>query len=106
MGSPIVPVMKSNGSVRICGDYKLTANRVAQLDGYPLPSIEDLFARLAGGKKFTKLDIAHVINKFPWMQNLEIACQLTPTRVCSGTTDNPLECTQLLSFFNVPWKVC
>ena len=51
--------MKPNGSVRICGDYKLTINCAAKLDGYPLSRMEDLFARLTGGKKFTKLDIVH-----------------------------------------------
>ena len=33
--APIVPVVKSDNSVRICGDYKVTVNRVAKLDKYP-----------------------------------------------------------------------
>ena len=57
--APIVPVTKSNGSVRICGDYKVTVNRDAKLDKYPIPQIEELFASLAGGKAFTKLDLSH-----------------------------------------------
>ncbi len=56
---PIVPVMKPDGSVRICGDYKVTVNRAAKVDSYPTPRIEDLFASLFQGKKFTKLDLAH-----------------------------------------------
>ena len=52
-------MIKRDGSVRICGDYKLTVNQAAKLDPYPLPKIEDLFAQLAGGKTFTKLDFAH-----------------------------------------------
>ena len=46
--APIVPVIKRDGSMRICGDYKLTVNQAAKLDPYPLPKIEDLFAQLAG----------------------------------------------------------
>lgn len=45
--------------MRICGDYKLTVNKVVKLDGCPPPRSEDLFARLAGGKIFTNLDIVH-----------------------------------------------
>ena len=63
--APFIPVLKPDGSVRICGDYKLTVNKAAKLDPYPLPRIEDLFARLAGGKKFTKLDIAHAYQQIP-----------------------------------------
>lgn len=57
--APIVPVMKRDGKVRICGDYKLTVNRAAKLEVYPLPRIEDIFASLAGGKTFSKLDLSH-----------------------------------------------
>ena len=39
--------------------YKLTVNSAAKLDKYPLPRIEDLFASLAGGTTFSKVDLAH-----------------------------------------------
>ena len=57
--APTVPVVKSDGkSLRICGDFKLTVNQASKLDRYPIPKVEDLFARLAGGKAFTKLDMS------------------------------------------------
>ena len=56
--SPIVPVLKADGrSVRICGDFKLL-NQACKLDKYPLPKIDDLFVRIAGGTTFTKLDLS------------------------------------------------
>ena len=58
--APIVPVVKTNGSVRVCGGYKLTANTATKTESYPLPRIEDLFASLAEGKVFSKLDLSHV----------------------------------------------
>ena len=57
--TPVVPVMKSDGSVRLCGDYKVTVNKVSRLDGYPIPKIEELHNKLAGGKTFTELDLSH-----------------------------------------------
>ena len=57
--APIVPVVKNDGSIRICGDYKVTINRAAKVDSYPLPRVEDLFASLGQGKSFSKLDLAH-----------------------------------------------
>ena len=56
---PIVPVVKSDMSVRICGDYKVTVNAVSKLEEYPLPRVEDLFAALSGGKVFSKLYLSH-----------------------------------------------
>ena len=35
--APVVPVMKADKSVRLCGDYKLTVNQVAKLDSYQRP---------------------------------------------------------------------
>ena len=63
--APIVPVMKRDGKIRICGDYKLTANIASKLDVYPLPKIEELFHALAGGKMFTKLDLSHAYLQLP-----------------------------------------
>ena len=59
--APIVPVLKNDGSVHICGAYKLTATQAAKVDTYPLPRIEDLLASLASGKSFNKLDLAQQI---------------------------------------------
>ena len=57
--APIVPVIKTDGTVRICGDYKLTVNKELEKDVYPLPRVEDLFSSLSGGTFFTKLDMTH-----------------------------------------------
>ena len=67
--APIVPVVKRDGSIRVCGDYKLTVNQVAQVDTYPLPLVQDLFASLANGKSFTKLDLAHAYQQLPLDKN-------------------------------------
>ena len=54
--APVVPVLKKNGKVRLCGDYKITYNQAAPTETYPLPRIEELYAKMSGGKLFTKLD--------------------------------------------------
>ena len=56
--APIVPIVKQDGTVRICGDYKCTVNQVSKLDNYPIPKTEDLLATLGGGNRFTKLDMS------------------------------------------------
>ena len=56
--APIVAIVKEDGSVRICGDYKMTTNKVSKLDNYPITKFEDLFITLHGGKQFTKLDMS------------------------------------------------
>ena len=53
--APIVPVVKKDGRIRICGDYKLTANRASLSDPYPIPRIDNLLASTAKAKIFSKL---------------------------------------------------
>ena len=56
----IVPVMKNDGSVRICSDYKVTVNRWPNLTSILFrSSMDDLYASLAGGKRFTTLDLSN-----------------------------------------------
>lgn len=43
--------------MRICGDFKVTVNPVVEAGQYRLSHIEDLLASLAGGKKFSKMDL-------------------------------------------------
>ena len=57
--APIVPVKKRDGNIQICGDYKLTINKAAQTEMYPIPRIEEIFASLSGGKTFSKFDLSH-----------------------------------------------
>ncbi|RUS70453.1 hypothetical protein EGW08_021782 [Elysia chlorotica] len=57
--TPIVPVLKKDKSVRICGDYKTTVNRVIHQDQHPIPLIDELAHKLAGGVKFSKLDFSN-----------------------------------------------
>lgn len=55
--TPVVPVVKKNGKIRLCGDYKCTVNPALQWETYPLPTTEQLFANLAGCKVFSRLDL-------------------------------------------------
>lgn len=56
--TPVVPVAKKDGTVRLCGYFKLSVNPVLQAEQYPLPIIEDIFATLSGGQLFSKIDLA------------------------------------------------
>ena len=74
----IVPVVNRDGTFRVCRDYKLTVNQAAQVDVYPLPLVDDLFASLVGGKFFTKLEIAQRTNNFYSMMILDVTSRLKP----------------------------
>ena len=63
--TPLVIVPKSNGKIRVCGDFKVTINQCVETKLYPLPNVEDIFARLAGGKIFTKLDLSQAYLQLP-----------------------------------------
>ena len=63
--APIVPALKKDGSVRICGDFKPTYNQAADTETYPIPRVEELFSNLSGGKQFTKLDMSSAYLQLP-----------------------------------------
>ena len=58
--APFVAVMKPDGNVRICGDYKVTISQYLEVEKHPLPKAEDLFVELSeegggGGRKVFKI---------------------------------------------------
>ena len=67
----IVAVPKGDNTVRICRDYKTTVNPQLQVDQYPLPKIQDIFASLAGGQQFTKIDLRQAYNQLEMNDNFK-----------------------------------
>ncbi|XP_065192543.1 uncharacterized protein K02A2.6-like [Sycon ciliatum] len=55
--APMVPVLKKNGSVRICVDLK-RLNQSVKRSHFTLPTIEDTLGKLSGAKVFSSLDTA------------------------------------------------
>ena len=56
--TPLVVVPKSNGGIRICGDFKVSVNPHLHVQQYPMPTCNEVFQKLVGGRRFTKLDLA------------------------------------------------
>jgi hypothetical protein len=50
-------VIKKEGSVCVCGDYKVTLNRFLVRDRHPLPRIDELLSKLQSGEQFSKLNL-------------------------------------------------
>ena len=92
----IVPVLKANGEVRICGDYKLSVNKAAKVDQYPIPNIDDLYSKLSGGVAYSKLDLSHAYeqvclsNESQHLTTITTLKGLFPyTRLCYGVSSAP-----------------
>lgn len=100
--TPIVPVVKKNGDVRICGDFKVTINPALCAEKYPIPRIEDLFASLSGGQHFSKTYPMPTC-KWLWRKNLENSSQSLRPRVCSAITGLLLGLHHHQLFSSEPW---
>jgi len=60
---PIVAVPKWDDHLCLCGDYKVTVKPLLDVDQYPLPKLDDIFATLSGGQKYTTLDLSYAYNQ-------------------------------------------
>ena len=58
-------MVKKNDIVRICGNYKVTANRATLTESYPLPLVDELMTDLAGCIYFTKLYLSQAYLQLP-----------------------------------------
>lgn len=54
--SPVVPVTKKNGGLRLCHDYR-RVNEVTRKDSYPVPRVDDTLDAIVGSQWFSSLDL-------------------------------------------------
>lgn len=62
--SPIVPVRKKDGSVRMCIDYR-KLNKVTIADKFPVPNLSDSLFGLRGTHFFSRLDLIRGYYQLP-----------------------------------------
>lgn len=60
--SPIVPVGKNGGDLRLCVDMR-RANMAIKRESYPLPTFETIIARLRKSEIFSKLDLKNAYHQ-------------------------------------------
>ena len=64
-GTPMVHVPKDNDTTRSCGDYAVTVNPQLNVPQYLIPLPEDVFVKLRGGIRLTKLDLKNAYQQLP-----------------------------------------
>ena len=76
--SPMVPVMKKSGKVRLCVDLK-RLNKTVKREQFILPTLEDVTSKLSGAKVFTSIDAASGFYQIPLHEDSqELTTFITP----------------------------
>lgn len=63
--TPVVPVVKPNGTIRLCADYSCSLNKQIEVPQHPLPRFEDVFSNFSGSRHFSTLDILNAFLHMP-----------------------------------------
>ena len=94
--TPLVPVVKSDNSIRICGDYKVTVNPQLQVAQHPLPRPDDMFAKMGGCQVFSKIDLKQAFQQLEMDEKSQEICTLNthlglykPKRLPYGVASSP-----------------
>ena len=94
--TPIVCVPKTDGSVRICGDYKGTVNPEIQTEEFPIPTLEEIRGRVSTRKKFTKIDLRSAYQQLVLDEESQELCTINTykglfryTRLPFGISSSP-----------------
>ena len=78
--TPLVPVLKANGQVRLCGDYKCTVNKSAKREVYAMPTVEEMFSKLAGSSLFCKIDLSQAFQQLALDEQLQELVTVTSSK--------------------------
>lgn len=69
--SPVVPVVKENGDIRLCVDMR-RANQAVLRETHPLPVLEEMLASVNGAVKFSKLDVKDAYHQLELSENSRV----------------------------------
>ena len=61
----MVHIPKRDVTPRSCGNYSVTVNPSLSVPQSPIPLPEDVFRKLAGGQRYTKLDLTSAYQQMP-----------------------------------------
>lgn len=75
--TPIVPVLKPDDSVRVCGDYRETVNKSNTCQSYPLPTLDNMLYKLSQGTIFSKLDLSQAYLQLTLDEETSKMCTIT-----------------------------
>ena len=94
--TPLVCVPKSDGSVRLCGDYKVSVNQAIHTDEFPMPTPEEVFNKMSGGEKFSKIDLKSAYQQMLLDEESQELCTISTqkglfryTRLPFGISSSP-----------------
>ena len=113
--TPLVPVMKSDGNIRLCGDYKVTLNPQLQVAQHPLPNPTDMFATLSNCTVFSKIDLRQAFQQLEMDEKSQEMCSVNthmglyrPKRLPYGVASSPAIWQQTVDkvFAGLPGVVC
>ncbi|XP_065204056.1 uncharacterized protein K02A2.6-like [Planococcus citri] len=79
--TPVVPVLKSNGSIRLVGDYNVSVNRCCVQKIYPIPNVEEILLDFSGCTLFSKFDIYEAYNH---LKNSKAAAEIMAVNTQKG----------------------
>ena len=97
--TPILPVLKPTGQVRICEDFKVTVNRYLESTHYPLLQIEEIIERLLGGAVYSILDLPDAYVQMELDEKSKAACSHPYSQKTIAPIESESEMPYNLQFF-------
>lgn len=101
--SPLVPVRKKNGNLRICVDFR-AVNSKTRKDSFPLPNLSDAVSQFKGNQYFSSLDLLAGYHQVPLDEDSREITAFTTgeqlyqyTKLPFGVTNGPATFSRLVS---------
>ncbi|KII66802.1 Transposon Tf2-11 polyprotein [Thelohanellus kitauei] len=86
--SSTVNIVKPDGSIRICGDFKATINKYMGEVHYPLTRFEELLENIKGGKYYSTIDLKDAYLQLPLDDNYKNITIIATHRIMDGLIRN------------------